>query len=214
MTGVPVSKKHVRKMLRQMAGGEPVQLTITMTTMKGLTRLAFIAEQFGYEYADLQLSGDNRMMLSVVPDPGPQARERAAQNRARYPDASDGGSLPPVVPEAIELLKARMVCDLGRQYTEKQRMVIAGFGFTAMVAAIGYRFADSATGVVITVVVWVALMALLRVGLVVSRRYYAKYSAQLQAAGFTAVTDPGGRLRYVPPGGRLPGHGNLFAGGA
>lgn len=213
MTGVPVSKKRVRKMLRQMESGDPVQLTLAMTTMKGLTRLAFIAEQFGYEYADLWQTGDNRMLLRIVPDPTPQARERAARNRERYPDASDGGALPPVEPAAAELLKARMVFDLGRQYTEKQRTAIAAVVFTAMVAGVGYRFAEGATGVVITLAVWAVLMALLPVGIAVSRHYNAKYSAQLEAAGFTAVTDPNGRLRYVPPGGRLPGHGNPFAGG-
>ncbi|MCT9079824.1 hypothetical protein, partial [Streptomyces fulvoviolaceus] len=206
-----MSPKRVRKMLRRMESGEPVELSLAMTTMKGLTRLAFIAEQFGYEYADLSMTGDNRMVLRIVPDPSPHARERATQNRARYPDASDGGALPPVVPEAIELLKARMVFDLGRQYTEKQRTAIAAFFFTAMAVAIGYRFAEGMTGVVITVAVWAAFVALLPVGLVVSRHDNAKYSAQLQAAGFTAVTDPNGRLRYVPPGGRLPGHGNPFA---
>ncbi|MEU2587058.1 hypothetical protein ABZ612_29815 [Streptomyces avermitilis] len=57
-------------------------------------------------------------------------------------------------------------------------------------------------------------MALLPVGLVLSRQYGAKYSAQLETAGFTPVTDQNGRLRDVPPGGQLPGHGNPFIGGA
>lgn len=144
-----------------------------------------------------------------MPDPSPEARERAARNRARYPDASDGVSLPPVVPDEAELLKARMVFDLGRQYTNKQRVAIAGFGFTAMAVAIGYRFAESDT-VVIAVGVWVALMGLMPGGVIFNRRRNARYTAQLQAAGFTPVTDQGGRLRYVP-GGRLPGHGNPFA---
>lgn len=34
-------------MLRKMESGEPVELVVSMTTMKGLTRLAFIAQQFG-----------------------------------------------------------------------------------------------------------------------------------------------------------------------
>ncbi|MFF3689697.1 hypothetical protein [Streptomyces sp. NPDC002187] len=197
-----------------MASGEPVQITISMTSMKGLARLAFIAQQFGYEYADLQQTSDNKFALLIVPDPGPQAQERAAQNRARYPDASDGVSLPPLVPNAIKLLKARMVVDLSRQYTDKQRAAIMGFGFTAMAAGIGFGFRADTTTVVIVGIVWAALMALLPVGLAGGRRYGAKYVARLQAAGFTQVTDRSGRLRYVPPGGQLPGHGNPFAGGA
>jgi hypothetical protein len=197
-------------MLRKMESGEPVELIVSMTTMKGLTRLAFIAQQFGYEYADLNLN-DNRFALRLVPDPSREGRERAARNRERYPDAGDGVSLPPVVPDEAELLKARMMFDLGHQFTDKQRMAISGIGFTVLVAAIAYRFADSATGVVIAVGVWAALMGLVYVGLGYSRRRTARYAARLQAAGFTPVTDQVGRLRYVPPGGRPPGHGNPFA---
>ncbi|MFI6340506.1 hypothetical protein [Streptomyces sp. NPDC050535] len=209
-----MSKKYVRRMLRQMESGEPVQLTIAMMTMKGLARLAFLAEEFGYAYADVQMTGDNKVVLSVVPDSSPQARERAAKNRQRYPDAYDGLSLPPVVPDAVELLRARMVFDLDRQSTEKQRLTIAGLAITAVVWVNGYRFADSTVGVVIAVSVWAGLMALLPAGIAVRRHYDARSAAQLDAAGFTMVTDGSGRLRYMPPGGPLPGHGSPFAGGA
>lgn len=209
-----MSKKHVRKMLRKMAGGEPVQIVISMTTWKGLARLAFIAEQFGYTYADLQMTGDNKFALFIVPDLSPQGRQRAAQNRARYPDASDGVALPPDVPDAIDLLKARMVVDSGSQHTDKLRMGMLVFFLTTSAAAIGFRLRADTAAAVIVVIVWAALMALLPVLLAYSRRYRAKYTSQLRAAGFTPVTDRNGRLRYVPPGGQLPGHGNPFAGGA
>lgn len=200
----------MRKMLQKMASGEPVRITVTMWSWEGLARLAFIAQQFGYEYADLQLSGD-KFALSIVPDPSAQAQERAAQNRARYPDASDGGPLPPVVPEAIDLLKARMVVDSGSQYTDKLRVGLSVFVLTAFAAAIGFRLRADTAAVVIVGIVWATLMALLPFVLNFSRRYRAKYTAQLQAAGFTPVTDRSGRLRYVPPGGQLPGHGNPFS---
>ncbi|QFQ98316.1 hypothetical protein F9278_21375 [Streptomyces phaeolivaceus] len=201
----------MRKMLRKMESGEPVELVFGMSTMTGLTRLAFIAEQFGYEYVDLNISVDNKMALRLVPALNPEARERAARNRARYPDARDGGELPPVVGDELELLKARMVFDLGHQYTDKQRAVIAGFGFAGLVAGIGLAFVDSATGVGVAVGSWVALMGLVYAGLAATRRRNVRYTAQLQAAGFTPVTDRGGRLRYLPPGRQLPGHGNPFA---
>ncbi|MFJ9018594.1 hypothetical protein ACIRPU_01190 [Streptomyces sp. NPDC102259] len=185
-----------------------------MSSWKGLARLAFIAQQFGYEYANLQLTSDNKFALFIVPDPSPQARQRAAQNWARYPDANDGVSLPPVVPDEIDLLKARMVVDSGNQFTDKARMAIAVFVFTSLATAIGFRLHADSAAVVIVVIVWATLMALLPVLLAYSRRHRAKYAARLQAAGFTPVTDPSGRLRYVPPGRRLPGHGNPFAGGS
>lgn len=119
-------------------------------------------------------TGDNRLVLRIMPALSPQARARGAQNRARYPHASDGVSLPPIVPEAIELLKARMVLDLNRQYTDKQRLAIAAFVVTALAAGIGFRSGvDSTTAVVIVVIVWAAFMALLPVGLVVCRHYGA-----------------------------------------
>ncbi|MEV1066231.1 hypothetical protein [Streptomyces sp. NPDC050263] len=209
-----MSKRQVRKMLRQMASGEPVRVTSAMASMKKLTRLAFIAQQFGYEYADVTQGGGpqgNGYVMLIVPDPGPQARARAEQNRARYPNAADGGALPPFVPEALDLLKARMAFDLSTRYTEKQLIAIGGTGFTVMAAAFAFRFAAHTTALVVAGVVWAVLMALMPVGLVVGRRYRAKNAALLEAAGFTSVTDLAGRLRYVPPGGRLPGHGNPFA---
>ncbi|MDX2679349.1 hypothetical protein [Streptomyces soliscabiei] len=185
-----------------------------MTTMNGLARLAFVAEQFGYEYADLLQTEDNKFALFIVPDPNPRARERAARNRERYPDAGDGVSLPPAVPEEIELLKARMMVDLGSQFTDKLRMALAVFVFTAFAAAIGFRLRAETVAVVIVGIVWAVLMGLLPVALGYSRQHRAGYAARLQAAGFTPVTDRNGRLRYVPPGRQLPGHGNPFAGGA
>ncbi|MEU9327501.1 hypothetical protein AB0D91_27425 [Streptomyces canus] len=209
-----MSKRQVRKMLREMASGEPLRLTVSAWSWKRLARLAFIAEQFGYEYADLHMTSDNKFALFIVPDPSPEGRQRAAQNRAQYPDADEGVALPPVAPGAIDLLKARMVVDSGSQYSDKRRTGILIFFLTVTAAAICFRLRADTDAVVIVGIVWAALLALLPVLLVYSRRYRAKYAAQLQAAGFTPVTDGSGRLRYVPPGGQLPGHGNPFAAGA
>ncbi|MFJ5894962.1 hypothetical protein ACIQFZ_05725 [Streptomyces sp. NPDC093064] len=211
-----MSDRHVRKMLRQMASGEPVHVSPAMGSMKKFTRLAFIAEQFGYEYADIWQGGGldgNQYVMLIVPDPSPQARARAAQNRALYPDASDGGPLPPLVPDAVELLKARITFDITAKFTDKQRVVLAAVGAIPLALPVGFWIGEGATAVVLAGVVWAAVMALVPVGLAVNRHYRAKYTALLQAAGYTAVTDPNGRLRYVPPDGQLPGHGNPFAAG-
>lgn len=199
-----------------MASGEPVQVTSAMASMKKLARLAFIAQQFGYAYADVWQGGgpqDNGFVMLIVPDPSPQARVRAAQNWAQYPNAGDGVALPPLVSDAVELLKARINFDLAARYTEKQMMVLAGVGVTPLAVGLGFALGAGITAVVIAGIVWAALMALMPVGLVVNRRHRAKYAALLQAAGFTPVTDQSGRLRYVPPGGQFPGHGNPLAGG-
>src|SRR3954465_3378010 len=107
-------------MLREMASGEPVRMTVSGWSWKRLARLAFIAEQFGYQYADLQMTSDNKFALFIAPDPSPEGRQRAAQNRAQYPDADEGVALPPGVPDTIDLLKARMVVDTGSQHSQRR----------------------------------------------------------------------------------------------
>lgn len=210
--GGPVSKQDVRKMLREMATGEPVQVTSGMSSIDKIAELGVVAEQFGYQYADVRRG--NGYVMSLVADLGPQARARAAQNWAQYPNAVDGGALPPFVPDAFRLLKARITFDLTTEYSDKQRLIIASLGVTGMVVSVVAWLGADTTSFVVAGVVWVVLMSLIPVLNVAGRRYKAKYAARLAAAGFTPVTDQRGRLRYLPPGGQLPGHGNPFAGGA
>lgn len=198
-------------MFRLMAGGEAVELTSAMASVKKLAWLAFVAEQFGYQYADVRQSGgqNSSLKMLIVPDPSPQAQTRAAQNWAQYPQAGDGKSLPPFVPDALELLKARINFDLTGKSAEK-RMGFGAIGVTVGMA-IGVARA-SGDGVTFVIGMWVLLMAILGVGFVVTRKRNAKFAARLQAAGFTPVADETGRVRYLPPGAQLPGHGNPFGG--
>ncbi|EFL32494.1 integral membrane protein [Streptomyces viridochromogenes DSM 40736] len=201
-------------MLRLMASGEPVELTSPMASVKKLARLAFIAQQFGYEYADVrQSSGRNgALTMLVLPDPSPQARARAGQNWAQYPNASDGVSLPPLVPDAFELLKARINFDLTGKNAEK-RMGYAALGVTVGCVVLALRSGGESSDFVAAGVVWLLVMAVFGIGLLVTRRRNAKFAARLQAAGFTPVREESGRLRYLPPGAQPPGQGNPFGGG-
>ncbi|MFC8388919.1 hypothetical protein [Streptomyces sp. NPDC057238] len=210
-----MSKRQTRKMLRLMASGEPVELTSAMASVKKLARLAFVAQQFGYEYADVRQGGGNNSQLKmlIVPDHSPQARTRAAQNWAQYPNAGDGVSLPPLVPDAFELLKARINFDLTGKSAEK-RMGYGALGVSLGCVVIAYRIGWNSSGFVIAAVIWLALMAVFGIGLVVTRKRNAKFAARLQAAGFAPVADETGRVRYLPPGGQMPGQqGNPFGGG-
>ncbi|MFJ8050833.1 hypothetical protein [Streptomyces luteogriseus] len=209
-----MSKRQMQKMLRLMASGEPVELTSPMASVKKLARLAFVAQQFGYEYADVrQSSGRNGALTMVIlPDPSPQARARAGQNWAQYPNAADGVSLPPLVPDAFELLKARINFDLTGKNAEK-RMGYGALGVSVGCVILAFRFGGQSTDFVAAGVVWLLLMAVFGIGLVVTRKRNAKFAARLQAAGFAPVQDENGRLRYLPPGAQLPGQGNPFAGG-
>ncbi|WP_129840230.1 hypothetical protein [Streptomyces sp. RFCAC02] len=202
--------RYASKMLRQMESGEPVKVDLTFATMTRLTRLAFIAEQFGYEYADVWQGGGpqgNGYVMLIVPDPSPEARARAELNRAQYPDAANGGALPPLVPEAVALLKARLTFDITARLTETQMVLISGFTLLLLVLPLGFGLREGTDALVLAGAIWAVLMLLIPVGIAVNRHYKAKYAAILQAAGFRPVTDPNGRLRYVPPGGQLPGGG-------
>lgn len=208
-----MSKRQMQKMLQLMASGEPVELLSPMASVKKLARLAFVAQQFGYEYADVRQGGRNNSALKmlIVPDPSPQARARAAQNWAQYPNAGDGVSVPPLVPDAFELLKARINFDLTGKGAEK-RMGYGALGATVACAVLGFRAGGSSDDFVMAAIIWVGVLALLGVGLLVNRKRNAKFAARLQAAGFMPVTDETGRVRYVAPGAQLPGHGNPFGG--
>ncbi|MFE4052272.1 hypothetical protein [Streptomyces sp. YIM B13518] len=209
-----MSKRQTRKMLRLMASGEPVELTSAMASVKKLAKLAFVAQQFGYEYADVRQGGGNnsRLRMLIVPDHSPQARTRAAQNRAQYPNAHDGVSLPPFVPDALELLKARINFDLTGKSAEK-RMGYGALGVSLGCVVVAFRMGGASSDFVIAAVIWLALMAVFGIGLLVTRKRNAKFAARLQAAGFAPVADGTGRVRYLPPGGQMPGHGNPFGAG-
>ncbi|SEQ27769.1 hypothetical protein SAMN04487983_100449 [Streptomyces sp. yr375] len=201
----------MQNMLRSMAGGGPVELTSLMASVKKLARLAFVAQQFGYEYADARQGGGSRgsaLKMVIVPDPAPQARARAAQTWAQYPNASDGVSLPPLIPDAVELLKARINFDLTGKNAEK-RMAYGALGVTVGCVILGVRLGGTSTDFV-AAIAWVVFMVILGIGFVVTRHRNAKFAARLQAAGFTPVPDETGRLRYLPPG-ALPGYGQYPA---
>jgi hypothetical protein len=128
-----MSKRHVCKMLRDMATGEPVKVTSARASIRELARLACIAEQFGHTYADARQGGGPQgkgMVMALVPDTARVAQERAALNRARYPHAGDGVSLPPIDPDAVEFLRIRIIVDAPTRYDDRQRAVIAVVSFT------------------------------------------------------------------------------------
>uniref|UniRef100_UPI0009A0BE08 hypothetical protein n=1 Tax=Streptomyces humi TaxID=1428620 RepID=UPI0009A0BE08 len=200
-----MSARQTRKMFQLMAGGEPVELTNAWSSVKKLARLAFIAQQFGYEYADARHTGsrNNVLKMLIVPDHSPQGRARAAQNWAQFPNAADGVSLPPLVPDAVELLKARIQFDLTGKNAERRLLFGAG-GITLGLLLAAARAGGSAGAFFVSGVVWVVLMAVMGLGFFVTRGRNAKFAQRLQAAGFVPVTDEGGRVRYLPHGTPVP----------
>ncbi|MCP8710585.1 hypothetical protein [Streptomyces sp. AC04842] len=200
-----MSKRQTQKMMQLMASGEPVELTSPMASVKKLARLAFVAQQFGYEYADVRQGGGNNSQLKmlIVPDPSPQAQARAAQNWAQYPNAHNGVSVPPLVPDAFELLKARINFDLTGKSAEK-RMGYGAIGVSIGSVIIAYRLGGTSDDFVVAGIIWLCLMAIIAIGFFVTRKRNAKFAARLQSAGFMPVTDETGRVRYLPPGAGMP----------
>jgi hypothetical protein len=184
-------------MLRQMAGGGPVRVGgSTLGPYEALGRLAFYAQQFGYMYTDVGMT-QRKLLIGIVPDPSPQAQARAAENRARYPDAVDGGALPPLDPDAVALFKARIHFDLNNRESEKMKIGLSVF-FAGLLGIVLAAKAGPGAGAG----VWAALMALMLVGIFRTRHTSARHAALLEAAGFTPVTEPMGRRRYLPPTGQ------------
>ncbi|MFV6032719.1 hypothetical protein [Streptomyces sp. NPDC056264] len=210
-----MGKRLERKMLRLMAGGRPVALDAGSASFKRLARLAFLAEQFGYEYADLRRK-ERSFILHLEPDLRPRAWELAAENRRTYPRAAEGGPLP--VPDAgtIALFRARMMSDLKRTTSLLEALAYTGVAFIISAVGIGFEFGDDrATALTIAGVVVAAEAVFVTALILWGRRANRRAAALLEAAGFTRVPDENGRLRHVPPGdeGRTAGHGNPFAGG-
>ncbi len=199
-----MSKRQTQKMLRLMASGEPVELTSPMASVKKLARLAFVAQQFGYEYADVRQGGGNNSQLKmlIVPDPSPQAQARAAQNWAQYPNAATG------CPCRRSCRTPSNCSRRASTSTSPARAPRSGWA-TARSSPprsviMAYRMGGTSDDFVIAGIIWLFLMAVIAIGFVVTRKRNAKFAARLQAAGFLPVTDETGRVRYLPPGAGTP----------
>ncbi|MFF4790867.1 hypothetical protein ACFY2M_14060 [Streptomyces sp. NPDC001276] len=119
-----ILRKYFKELMED--GSQNVQLHTLINpwpTKYQLAAYAYVAEQYGYRYAgldpDLRESGTPFFVFRCLPD----APERAARTRERFPDATGGGRLPgmrswpvpvPTLPETrreVRLLHARIAID-------------------------------------------------------------------------------------------------------
>ncbi|MEU9337368.1 hypothetical protein AB0D49_30115 [Streptomyces sp. NPDC048290] len=203
-------KRLVKRMFREMAEGRPVHLPIRFAGFRTMARLACLAEQFGYRYADAS-QGHEVLYLRLLPDHSPQGRALAAAHHARYPAAASGGPLPPLAPEDVELLRMRISWDLRTAMSGRVRIVLSSVFLVPVTAAIMYRFRDDSTVVTVAALCGATLLGLvLLLVLQVEPRLQARHKARMRAAGLEPVTDAEGRLRYVPADPRLDQPGTPF----
>ncbi|MBC9714979.1 hypothetical protein H9Y04_20730 [Streptomyces sp. TRM66268-LWL] len=188
------SSSKVRTMLNAMAYGQPVEVTNYWGSVKKLSRLAAVAERFGYQYADVVFTMQGLKML-LVPDPDPGAQQRAQQAWAQHAPAA-GAPLPQLPGEVPELLRTRIRFDMYAGHNEKRRLAAVPIAF-AVVALQMARMPDAA-------VYWGALIG---VALVVAggsyllrRKWRRECGERLRALGYVPITEPTGRERLVPPG--------------
>ncbi|MET8827395.1 hypothetical protein ABZX40_23410 [Streptomyces sp. NPDC004610] len=204
-------KRLVRKMFRGMAEGGPVRLTVRFAGLRTMARLALLAEQFGYRYVDAS-QGREEMFLFLQPDPSPEGLARAAENRARYPDAATGGPRPPLVDKDVALFRMRIEWDLQTGLSDRVRLLLWCLLIVPTSAAIMFRFQDHPTVVAVTgISCGVLFVVPVLFGVYVLPGMRARQEARMVAAGFVRVTDPDGRPRYVPADPHLQAPGNPFA---
>ncbi|MFJ9666400.1 hypothetical protein ACIRPP_17570 [Streptomyces sp. NPDC101219] len=205
-----MNKRYARRMLRRMESGEPVEVRPARATLRHFSELTALAEQFGYVYEDVRRDAGPQgsgYAISIVPDPRPEARERAAAHRAAHPRAADGGELPPLVPAEVELLRARIGYDLVAGNTTGKLAVVSVVGLTVLAVCLGIQLGVGLRGALVIAVGWALVTAIVPVGYARNRRYVARQEELLRDAGFTPVTEPDGRLRFLPPQGQAPGAG-------
>ncbi|WP_233414927.1 hypothetical protein [Streptomyces sp. N35] len=185
---------QIRTMLNTMAYGQPVEVTSYWGSVKKLSRLAALAERFGYQYADVVFTMQGLKML-LVPDPDPAAQQRAQQAWAQHAPQA-GGPLPQLPAEVPELLRTRIRFDMYAGQNEKRRLAAVPIAF----AVVGFQMLRTPD----VAVYWGALLgvalAVAGVSFLLRRKWRRECGERLQASGFVPLTEQTGRVRLVPPG--------------
>ncbi|MFF5846898.1 hypothetical protein ACFY74_36145 [Streptomyces massasporeus] len=201
-----LADRHITALMRQIATQDMIELVHPFAEWQTFGALAYIAECYGFRYADVRLVGKHKMAhIRLVRDTSPQAQQRAAANIAAFSDPGPGrpvpgmylGSLTPV-PEAqedVELITTLIRYDAaGAAANRKQLLAMASAGpvLFLLLAVLTGKYAVLLPLAVLTPAF---LLGALRIN--TTRR--AKLAERLLAAGCTPVRDEAGRERFVRP---------------
>ncbi|MEU9735747.1 hypothetical protein [Streptomyces sp. NPDC048002] len=201
-----VADRHVSTLMRQLASQDVVELIHPFAEWETIGALAYIAECYGFRYADVRHIGKQKMLcVRMVRDAGPRAQQRAAANAAAFPQAGAGGPVPGMyqdslkpVPEArpeVDLIATLIRYDALGAAANRKQLITMAWAFPllfVLLAAVTGKFA-----VLLTLAALTPALLLLSLRLNAARR--AKLAARLAAAGCTPVRDERGEEWYVRP---------------
>ncbi|MFI7411187.1 hypothetical protein ACIBU0_21240 [Streptomyces sp. NPDC049627] len=198
--------RRVTALMRQIASQDVVEIVHPYAQLQTFGALAYIAECYGFRYADVRREGENKSLhVYLVRDADPRAQQRAAANAAAFPQAGAGGPVPGMqpgsltpLPEAqpdVDLLATLIKYDsLGAVGDRKRLLTMAG-ALAALFLLMAPLTGKYAVLLPLAVLIPACLLGALRIN--TTRR--AKLAQRLTAAGCTPVRDEAGRERYVRP---------------
>lgn len=201
-----VADRHITALMRQIASQDTVELIHPFAEWQTFGALAYIAECYGFRYADVRLVGKHRIVhVYLVRDPSPWAQQRAAANRAAFPDPGPDrpvpgmylGSLTPV-PEAqadVDLITTLIRYDALGAAANRKQLVTMAWAFPLLFVLLAPLTGKYAVVLPLAVLMPVLLLGALRLNGM--RR--AKLAERLTAAGCTPQRDEAGRERFVRP---------------
>lgn len=201
-----LAEKHITAVMRQVASQDVVELDHPYAKARTVAALAYIAEAYGFRYADARLEGDAQhksLHVYLVRDTDERARQRAAANAAAFPQAGAGGAVPGMrpgtltpLPEAepeVDLLKELIRFDTAGAAGDPKRFLKMSWAIPLVLVPLGVVTGQYA----VLFPLAAALPVLLLIALRINVRKRAKMAERLEAAGCTPVQDETGRTRYV-----------------
>ncbi|MDN0195206.1 hypothetical protein [Streptomyces sp. S.PNR 29] len=201
-----LADRHITALMRQLATQDVVELIHPFAEWQTFGALAYIAECYGFRYADVRLVGKHRIAhIYLVRDDSPQAQQRAAANRSAFPDPGPGrpvpgmylGSLTPV-PEAqpdVDLITTLIRYDAAGAAANRKQLLTMAWAFPLLfllLAVVTGKYA-----VILPVAVLTPVFVLVSLRINATRR--ARLAERLTAAGCTPVRDESGRERFARP---------------
>ncbi|WP_128433205.1 hypothetical protein [Streptomyces cyaneus] len=201
-----LADRRVTALMRQIASEDVVEIVHPYTRLRTLGALAYIAECYGFRYADVRRVGENKTLhVYLVRDDAPRAQQRAAANAAAFPQAGAGGPVPGMhpgsltpLPEAqpdVDLITALIKHDSLGAVGDRKRLLAIAWASAALFPVLALLTAKPAVLLPLAVLMPALLLGALRLN--TTRR--AKLAQQLTTAGCTPLRDEEGRERYVRP---------------